>query len=104
MLHELECETPDSLRLTRLECDGETLLVFSHALPGRSFEGLSECELSVVLLAANGRSNQEIAFIRRASVRTVANQLASAYRKLGGASRARLRAFAGGPSSAAENL
>lgn len=48
---------------------------------------LTEAETAVVLLAMAGRRNNEIASERNVSVRTVANQLASAYRKLGVRSR-----------------
>ena len=45
------------------------------------------------IAARHGVSNAQIAQIRGAAKRTIANQLASAYRKLGGASRARLAAL-----------
>ncbi|CAN5635655.1 hypothetical protein BH09MYX1_BH09MYX1_30760 [soil metagenome] len=53
---------------------------------------LSESERAVVTLAVVGLSNGEIAARRSGSARTVANQLASAYRKLGVGSRAELLA------------
>jgi DNA-binding CsgD family transcriptional regulator len=54
-------------------------------------EKLSAGERAVVALARQGLSNQEIAKARGTSPRTVANQLASAYRKLGIDGRAGLR-------------
>jgi DNA-binding NarL/FixJ family response regulator len=51
---------------------------------------LSRAELDVVLGAIEGLSNSRIARQRRTSVRTVVNQLASAYRKLGISSRIEL--------------
>src|SRR5260221_10104077 len=57
-----------------------------------ALRGLSKGERAVVGLAVFGLSNQEIARQRGSSPRTVANQLASAYRKLGVGSRAELLA------------
>lgn len=51
---------------------------------------LSEAERAVVGLAVVGLSNKDIASRRGSSPRTVANQLASAYRRLGVGSRAEL--------------
>lgn len=53
---------------------------------------LSRTELEVALLAATGASNAAIAAERGVSARTVANQLASAFRKLGVGSRFELAA------------
>ena len=51
---------------------------------------LTETEREVVSLLLEGCSNQEIADARGASYRTIANQLASIYNKLGVASRTEL--------------
>lgn len=86
---------PEALRVTELDLSEGPLLVLSYPLHGSlALERLSECEAAAVLLARTGISNREIARIRATSVRTIANQLASAYRKLGGASRACLKARA----------
>ncbi len=53
---------------------------------------LSPAERAVVLSALGGKSNATIARERRASVRTIANQLQAAYRKLRISSRAQLAA------------
>lgn len=53
-------------------------------------ECLTEAERDVVTLLLEGRSNQEIATMRGRSYRTIANQLAAIYRKLGVASRTEL--------------
>jgi DNA-binding CsgD family transcriptional regulator len=58
----------------------------------RASQGLSAGESAVVALAARGRSNAEIARARNISPRTVANQLAASYRKLGVSGRRELRA------------
>jgi DNA-binding NarL/FixJ family response regulator len=55
-------------------------------------ERLTRAERAVAAAAARGASNEDIARERRTSTRTVANQLASIYRKLGIASRAELAA------------
>jgi DNA-binding CsgD family transcriptional regulator len=54
---------------------------------------LSPGESAVVRLAVLGLSNPEIASRRGCSPRTVANHLASAYRKLGVSGRRALRAY-----------
>ena len=51
---------------------------------------LTDAERDVVQLAVSGRSNAEIADVRGVSVRTVANQLAAVYGKLGVNSRSEL--------------
>jgi DNA-binding CsgD family transcriptional regulator len=51
---------------------------------------LTATERDVITLVLEGQSNQEIAEARGASYRTVANQLASIYKKLGVASRTEL--------------
>jgi DNA-binding NarL/FixJ family response regulator len=53
---------------------------------------LTETELSIAKLAASGLSNRVIAGTRGSAERTVANQLASVYRKLGISGRRELRA------------
>ncbi|MCC6873321.1 MAG: helix-turn-helix transcriptional regulator [Sandaracinaceae bacterium] len=54
---------------------------------------LSPAERGVVEQVRCGRSNDEIAALRGVSARTVANQLAAAFRKLGVGSRAQLVAL-----------
>jgi DNA-binding CsgD family transcriptional regulator len=53
---------------------------------------LTEAERSVVELILDGLSNAAIAQKRRCSANTVANQISSAYRKLGVGGRRQLRA------------
>lgn len=53
---------------------------------------LTSAELEVALWVAQGMSNRDVASRRRTSERTVANQLASIFRKLGVGSRAALAA------------
>jgi DNA-binding NarL/FixJ family response regulator len=67
-------------------------------LPVESFNldpRLTVAEREVVAGVLNGRSNAAIAAARRTSTRTVANQLAAIYRKLGVSSRWELAARAG---------
>ncbi|WP_394837344.1 helix-turn-helix transcriptional regulator [Pendulispora rubella] len=56
-------------------------------------QGLSASERAVVLGALAGKSNAEIARTRKSAARTVANQMASAFRKLGVSSRGELVAW-----------
>jgi DNA-binding NarL/FixJ family response regulator len=81
--------TPLDLRATRASVGAEKLVVFSLPLgPPALPETLSPAERAIALALLDGRSNSEIAKARRTSVRTVANQLASLFRKLGVGSRA----------------
>ncbi len=58
-------------------------------------QGLTAAERDVARLAARGLSNREIAASRGTSVRTVANQVASVFVKLGVGSRRELAARGG---------
>jgi DNA-binding NarL/FixJ family response regulator len=58
------------------------------------FDGLAQAEREVAGLAVLGLSNAEIGARRGTSLRTVANQLARVYRKLGVGSRAELAVVA----------
>lgn len=82
------------LELFELELGGEAYVVMS--LPAAATAGadavLSAAEVEVANDAAAGLSNLAIANKRGRSPRTIANQLASIYRKLGIASRAELAA------------
>ncbi len=83
-----------------LEFRGERLVVISlPADVGDRLDALTAAERAVVLDACGGLSNAAIARKRKRSARTVANQLASAYRKLGVASRTELVAVIAGSGS-----
>jgi len=73
-----------------LVTDDEDFVVLSFAIPRDKPRDLSPAESRVAVLVALGRSNAEIAKMRGASVRTVANQVASLFRKLGVHSRLEL--------------
>jgi DNA-binding NarL/FixJ family response regulator len=75
-----------------LEHAGESLVVISVPIPEPAYV-LTETEHEVARDAIDGLSNAEIAHRRRRSARTIANQLASIYRKLGVASRYELAAL-----------
>ena len=83
---------PDTI-VFELEVGGDKLVVVSvpTAEPA-GLEGLSPAELGVARDATSGLSNREIARKRGRAVRTIANQLAKVYRKLGVGSRAELAA------------
>jgi DNA-binding NarL/FixJ family response regulator len=59
-------------------------------IPASSWEALSSAERVIIDAALDGRTNEEIARARNRSPRTIANQLAAAYRKLGVGSRGEL--------------
>jgi DNA-binding CsgD family transcriptional regulator len=82
---------PDDLMA--LESDDGELVVLSFTLPVDSAINLSSAESDVVRHILAGRSNSEIAALRRCSARTVANQIASLFRKLGVRSRLELVAL-----------
>jgi DNA-binding CsgD family transcriptional regulator len=90
---------PRGLEAFRFDAGGEefVLLTWPSAAPWR--EGapaaLTPAEATVAALAAAGLSNDDIARERSSSPRTVANQLANVFRKLGVASRLELYAHAG---------
>ena len=76
---------------------GEYAYVSFASRPFARPAGLTEAEAGVVELVLRGASSDEIARARGVSPRTVANQLASVYRKLGVSSRTALvRALTGG--------
>lgn len=80
-------------RVSYLELNGETLAVLSVPM-GTTLDlsSLTPSERDVALRASSGESNREIARGRGTSERTVANQLASIFEKLGVGSRAELAA------------
>jgi DNA-binding NarL/FixJ family response regulator len=80
--------------LAALESEDGELVVLSFALPADPGASLTPAESEVAGHILAGRSNAEIATLRRSSQRTVANQVASLFRKLGVHSRLELVAFA----------
>ncbi len=74
--------------VTEVVLDGvdHVLIVVPMSIPNM----LSEAERTILEAAALGRSNDEIAAARGVSVRTVAKQLSSAFRKVGVGSRSEL--------------
>jgi DNA-binding NarL/FixJ family response regulator len=93
----LDLVPPDGLRAHRFDVgpDAFGVLVLTLGNPAASVPAanLTRSEQSVVRLVLEGKSNQEIAKDRRTAVRTVANQVASIFKKLGVGSRAELYAF-----------
>jgi DNA-binding NarL/FixJ family response regulator len=91
-----ELAPPTGLAAYRLHV-GETELVVLEWPIGPALEAgtaLTPAEREVVELALAGLSNPQIARHRRCSTRTIANELAAAYRKLGIGSRAELGSWA----------
>lgn len=81
-------------RVSRLNHNGERYLVCSYALRRPvSFGDLTPAELVVAECVLEGFDVRRIARQRRVSERTVANQLARIYRKLGVSSRHELVAL-----------
>jgi DNA-binding CsgD family transcriptional regulator len=76
-------------RIIHLRVGGDEYAIVAAPLPAL-LERLTTAERDVVFLALLGHSNAEIAHERGTTLRTVANQLARAYRKLGVRSRSDL--------------
>jgi DNA-binding CsgD family transcriptional regulator len=75
------------------EHEGSRYLVIGYPAPRlSSFVDLSASELEVIEAWIGGQTMRAIAKLRGASTRTVANQIASAYRKVGVSSRGELLA------------
>lgn len=82
---------PFGLRASFVEIEGERLLVLSYPVPSaRLPHSLTSAERDVALAMLGGRSNRAIARARGTAERTVANQVAAIYRKLGVRSRTEL--------------
>ena len=88
---------PSGLDAHRFDVGPDAFGVLVFPLGGPSVSppptNLTPSEQSVMQLMLEGKSNQEIAKERRTAVRTVANQVASIFKKLGVGSRAELYAF-----------
>jgi DNA-binding CsgD family transcriptional regulator len=84
--------------VTTIEVGGERLFVIALDAPAvPSPDRLSPSERDVAARVLAGESNAEIARARGVAVRTIANQIASIFRKLGVGSRAELAARAARP-------
>ena len=79
-----------NLDVFRVASGDEVVLVISWSGARVDFGALTDAERAVARDAAHGLSNLQIAKRRRRAPRTVANQLSSAFRKLGVSSRADL--------------
>jgi len=88
---EIGVPEPFGLEAALVEVDGETILVLSFPLPAAKLPtSLTDAEREVTLSLLAGRSNRTIARARGTAVRTIANQVAAIYRKLGVRSRTEL--------------
>jgi DNA-binding CsgD family transcriptional regulator len=84
---------PSDLDAVHVVARDAELVVFSYARePPAPASILSDAESVILAAILEGRSNAEIARTRRRSVRTVANQVASLFRKLRVRSRGELAA------------
>ena len=82
---------PPGTEASLVEIGGEELIVFRVPLKRIAMhESLSDAERDVTALALAGLSNSEIGRRRGTSGRTVANQMATIFRKLGVSSRTEL--------------
>ncbi len=81
----------DGARVSKMSFGDESWAVVSIPLAEVMVpECLSAAEREVARLVLEGRSSREIAKVRGTSARTIANQLAAIFRKLGVSSRAEL--------------
>ena len=81
---------PADLSATEIDVDGETFVLFEWSSAPLFLDGLTKAERDVVTGILRGESNGAIAKRRGTHVRTVANQVAGIFRKLGAGSRAEL--------------
>ena len=89
---------PPGLRALAFRIESEEFAVLSFEIPGDDgssvpVDALSPSLRQIAELAAAGRLNAEIATLRSTSVRTVENQMAEVYRRLGVRSRRSLPAL-----------
>jgi len=94
-----DADAGEGTRVTEFSVADEELVVIS--LPLAAFEvagALTPAEREVVMGLLEGRSNADIASERGTSQRTVANQIASIFEKVGVRSRAELAARIRGES------
>lgn len=88
---------PAGAEATRFTVAGEELAVLSFPLIDPDLpRGVTRAESEVVRLLLAGKTNAEIAQARGTSLRTVANQVQSIFKKLGVSSRAELVALLAG--------
>jgi DNA-binding CsgD family transcriptional regulator len=80
----------DQGHVERIDFGGAEVYVLSMPLEPELPESLSPSERDVIKLALKGVSNAEIAEARGSALQTVANQLRSAYEKIGVNSRGEL--------------
>jgi DNA-binding CsgD family transcriptional regulator len=71
---------------------GEELVYFESRLGALPLDALTGIERDLVMAMLTGASNQDVATRRGVSIRTVANQVAKVFRKLGASSRRELAA------------
>lgn len=86
-------EAPKDLTACYVAAGPSAVVIVSYPLEDPPLDALSEAEREVVLHAYQGLTNMEIATLRKRSARTIANQLANAFRKLGVQSRRELIAL-----------
>jgi DNA-binding CsgD family transcriptional regulator len=90
-------DRPADLRVSALQVGTSKYLLLSFSRKMIMPDTLTPAERQVALAALSGLSNADIARMRGSSPRTVANQLAIIFRKLGVHSRAELAARARPP-------
>ena len=77
-------------RLSTFAYGADQFVVLSAPLPQPALHPLTPSEEEILACVARGMSNGDIARVRQTSPRTVANQIASLFRKTGATSRAEL--------------
>jgi DNA-binding NarL/FixJ family response regulator len=86
-----EAAPPEGSRVSRFRVGEDEIVVLSFPMLEPELPAsLTSAERAVLELLLRGRSNGQIAAARGTSTRTVANQVASIFRKLGVSSRAEL--------------
>lgn len=82
---------PRGLYVLRIDIGGMVLALLSYEVsPAAHLPPFTDAERAVLSAVLEGKTNAQIAAERRTSARTVANQVAGLFRKLGVRSRAEL--------------
>src|SRR5258706_360202 len=82
--------TPTGLRYIEFAAAEGEMAIFTYPVAASSEPALTTAERAVVAAILEGKSNAQIARERARSVRTIANQVASIFKKLEVGSRAEL--------------
>lgn len=89
----IEGDQVNETRISSVDLDGEELIVLSWPVVARpELSSMTDAEQEILGMLLERRTQRDMASARGTSARTVANQVASIYRKLGVSGRVELLA------------